>query len=229
MILSTVEIPRTNARAEALAYTGAARRESDPARRAELEQMAHAYRVAARTDVGLVALTPTITAGGTMTRTTVHKWWGDGGEKETRRNYLLPKLAVCRWQAAFCYTDGIRRGGGVEFSDSLRRRPTYHSGVIDLTTQFELPAGYEPGYQHVATQTTAWAAMVPIVPPRHRPTRGLGDRLVLWEVDDWQRTTVPRPPGDPALLRHVAGDIYAVEAVWHLTELEQLVLSGRRR
>ena len=40
---------------------------------------------------------------------------------------------------------------------------------------------------------------------------------------------MPRPPGDPALLRHVGGDVYAVEAVWELTELEKLVLSGRSR
>jgi hypothetical protein len=40
--------------------------------------------------------------------------------------------------------------------------------------------------------------------------------------------STPRPPGDPALLRPIGGDLYAVEAVWDLTELEQLVLSQRR-
>jgi hypothetical protein len=50
---------------------------------------------------------------------------------------------------------------------------------------------------------------------------------VLWEVEEWTWRTTPRPPGDPALLRHVGGDIYAVEAIWDLTPLEQLVLSGR--
>jgi hypothetical protein len=70
--------------------------------------------------------------------------------------------------------------------------------------------------------------MVPVVPPKHRPARGMGDRLVLWEVENWTWRSTPRPPGDPALLRPIGGDLYAVEAVWDLTELEQLVLSQRR-
>lgn len=38
---------------------------------------------------------------------------------------------------------------------------------------------------------------------------------------------MPAPPGDPALLKHVGGDIYAVVATWDLSPLERLVLSGR--
>jgi hypothetical protein len=37
------------------------------------------------------------------------------------------------------------------------------------------------------------------------------------------------PPEDPALLKHIGGDLYAVLAVWNLTELERAVLSGRGR
>jgi hypothetical protein len=71
--------------------------------------------------------------------------------------------------------------------------------------------------------------MVPIVPPKHRPAgERFGNRLVLWEADDWTWSTPPAPPGDPALLRPLGGDIYAVEATWDLTPLEQLVLTGRR-
>ncbi|HEY7620309.1 MAG TPA: hypothetical protein VH834_11080 [Solirubrobacteraceae bacterium] len=225
MNLSTVEIPRAGARARAAEYQREARRTSDPDQRRELEQIARAYSIAARDEVALIALTPTIAAGGTVTRTRV---FGRGTDGERREQYAVPRLAVSRWQAAFCYTTGVERDGAVTFADSLRRRFDYRSGVIHLDARLELPEGFTPGGRNVAQGWGAWTAMVPIVPPRHRPPRGLGDRLVLWEADDWTWSTVPAPPGDPALLRHVGGDLYAVEATWELTELERLVLSGRR-
>lgn len=47
-----------------------------------------------------------------------------------------------------------------------------------------------------------------------------------FEVEDWQRT--PQPPGtDPALLKHVGGDLWAVLATWDLTPLEAAVLGQR--
>jgi hypothetical protein len=223
--LSTVEIPRAGARAQAAAYAREAKRSSDPRERREFEELARAYRIAARENVSLIALTPTIAAGGTVVRTRVFR---HGRDDEHREHCAVPRLAVCRWQAAFCYTSGVQRDGSVAFSDSLRRRYNYRAGVIELDTELELPEGFTAGPYDVATQWSAWTAMVPIVPPKHRPARGLGDRLVLWEADDWTWSRVPAPPGDPALLRHVGGDLYAVEAVWHLTELERLVLSGRR-
>lgn len=45
--------------------------------------------------------------------------------------------------------------------------------------------------------------------------------LVLWEAD-WK--PVPVPLGDPAILIPLIGDLYAVGAVWDLTELEKKVL-----
>ena len=73
--------------------------------------------------------------------------------------------------------------------------------------------------------------MVPIVPPKHRPRRDslLEGYLVLWEVDEWTWTERPSPPHDPALLKHLGGDLYAVLAVWDLSDLERLVLTERRR
>lgn len=64
-------------------------------------------------------------------------------------------------------------------------------------------------------------ALVPLIPPCHRPAIALSNFHILWEAD-WQR--VPR---DPALLRHLGGDLYAVVAVWDLTEVERAVLGGR--
>jgi hypothetical protein len=225
MEISTVEIPRTGAREKAAEYRAAAKRSNDPRERREFEEIARAYRIAARDDVALIALTPTLVAGGTIVRTRV---WNRSHADERRQHYLLPRLAVCRAAAAFCYTLGVQRDGTLEFIDSLNRDDRYRKGRHKLApASFELPEGFTAGRdQHWTSE--AWTAMVPIVPPQHRPARGLGERLVLWEVENWEWTSIPRPPGDPALLRHVGGDIYAVEAVWDLTELERLVLSGRR-
>ena len=63
-------------------------------------------------------------------------------------------------------------------------------------------------------------AVVPHIPPGLRPD-ALERYFVLWEAD-WQR----RQPIDPALLRHLRGDLYVVVATWDLTELERAVLDG---
>lgn len=73
--------------------------------------------------------------------------------------------------------------------------------------------------------TNWWSgtAIVPIVPPDIMPKSvDLSKRWILFEAD-WQDA-----PVDPALLLHIGGDLYAVEAVWDLTPIEQAVLSGRR-
>jgi hypothetical protein len=225
--LQTVDIPRVRAREQAAEYRRAAKTISDPSRRAEFEQIARAYMIAARDESPMISLTQTITAGGTVPRTVVYS---RGTEWERRETSLLPRVAACRASAAFCYCLGVQRDGQVTFSDSLRRRLDYRSGVLSLETRFPTPEGYTYASGDVHERRSAWQAMVPIVPPKHRPAgaRTLDSFVVLWEVDDWQWAQVPAPPGDPALLRHVGGDIYAVLAVWDLTELERLVLAGRR-
>lgn len=228
MDLQTVEIPRWEARQAALEYQREARAQSGERAR-EFAEIARAYRLAARDGVPLIALTPTIRAAGTVVRTVVY---GKGTRWERRENYLLPRLAVCRASAAFVYTRGVQGDGSVEFVDSLRRRFDYRSGRVKLEAAFAAGSDSAIGRDLVGSgDRSAWSSMVPVVPPKHRPRSGssLGSYLVLWEVDEWTWSTVPPPPGDPALLRHVGGDIYAVVATWNLTELERLVLSGRRQ
>jgi hypothetical protein len=75
--------------------------------------------------------------------------------------------------------------------------------------------------------TRPWGAartVVPLIPPKLRPKpRRLRHCHILWEVEAW----APVAPRDPALLRHIRGDLWAVLAVWDLTELERMVLSQR--
>jgi hypothetical protein len=68
-------------------------------------------------------------------------------------------------------------------------------------------------------------AMVPMIPPNLRPAGDLGGYAILWDVKGaWLAT----PPKDPILLKHIEGSLYAVLAVWDLTELERAVLAGVR-
>jgi hypothetical protein len=229
MDLSTVEIPRKEARQSYVEYRRQAKIEADPDARRELEEMAQAFRLAAKTELALIALTPTIARGGTVVRTLVHD---KGRDTERRNHYLLPRLAVTRSDAQFVFTRGIQRDGSVEFIDRVRPWHNYRKGIYAIAAGFELPADFVAGENlSNAWYSTAWAAQVPIVPPKLRPRGGhvnLSNYATLWEVDDWQWMRDPAPACDPALLRHVAGDIYAVVATWDLTELERLVLSGRR-
>jgi len=83
-----------------------------------------------------------------------------------------------------------------------------------------IPRGtFETGTLNTGTLNGGWwRAMVPAIPPKLRPANPEG-YFVLWEAE-WQEV----PPRDPMLLRHLVGNLYAVLAVWDLTELERLVL-----
>jgi hypothetical protein len=74
-----------------------------------------------------------------------------------------------------------------------------------------------------ARRKTDAETLVPIVPPQLRPKHKIENYHTLWEVESW--TLVP--PRDPMLLRHLGGYLYAVLAVWDLTDLERAVLGTR--
>jgi hypothetical protein len=135
----------------------------------------------------------------------------------------LPKLAIVRADANRCFVDANdRNGSGVRltFTDKewTRSRGALvgaHTVHVDTTVSREAATGRRWRGQTI----------VPLVPPRHRPKRGrIGNFHILWEVEEWTMA----PPRDPALLRHIRGDLWSVLAVWDLTDLERLVLSQRR-
>jgi hypothetical protein len=126
----------------------------------------------------------------------------------------LPRVAVCRADARWCFTEGVQLDGGVIF------RMDRVSPDRDASRRVRLPPGTFRRPERFAWQTHR--AMVPIVPAPLRPSRSLSRFHVLWDVE-WR----PVPPEDPALLQHVGGDLYAVFAVWNLTDLERAVLSER--
>ena len=90
----------------------------------------------------------------------------------------------------------------------------------NLTLLFPWPNGQTWGHRGFA--------MVPMVPADVRPNVDMRDCFILWEVEKWaDRSAFARPDRDPYLLRHIAGDLYAVLAQWDLTELERAVMAER--
>lgn len=147
-----------------------------------------------------------------------------------------PRLAVCRANARVCFLDVSWPS-----SDGLST-VIFRADDPDTRAQANMVRVTElPGLQHFSRWPPV-GALVPLVPPEHRPRGargawrgrllGLRNYHVLWEVEEagWQPRTVRRRYArDPALLRHVDGDLYAVLAVWEVTELERLVLEGFQR
>lgn len=141
-----------------------------------------------------------------------------------------PKLAVMGATEQFCYLRANKVWG--EERGQFRFAPVQSFSIRGGRTrgifEFEIPIVGDVQQ----TWGSEYRSMVPICPPDLRPRHGsrhlhLSNFVVLWEVEEWEK--VPAPPGDPALLRHLHGDLYTVEAEWDLTELERAVLAGRNR
>jgi hypothetical protein len=126
----------------------------------------------------------------------------------------LPRLAIARADATQVHVRSDS-GYGWRFTDTRDDRG--RNGLV--------------GRHHVRVHAdgVTWQqgggrTVVPTIPPRHRPNRRRIHLFhVLWEVESW----TPEPPVDPALLRHIRGDLWSVAAVWDLTPVERAVLSQR--
>jgi hypothetical protein len=128
-----------------------------------------------------------------------------------------PKLAICssHLEKCFCQLDW---NGGATFSGSewqWGRRQSHKPERVEFPPDtFARPAA---GNRNVVS------TLVPIIPPALRPKTQLEKFHTLWEVESWTL----EPPRDPLLLRHLSAHLYAVVAVWDLTELERAILGSR--
>ncbi len=130
----------------------------------------------------------------------------------------LPKLAIARADAQFCWLSPDRNGAA-GFSISEEAATTWRSARY-TRQRIDFPAGTFPG---ISTQRWRPRAIVPQVPLPLRPKRGLQNYHVLFEAE-WELV----PPVDPMLLRRVgAGDLWVVCAAWDLTEVERAALAAR--
>jgi hypothetical protein len=204
MQLDTIEISPDEAKARLAEYESLLQEE----RTIEDLRIAAGYRVAAR-GLPIIRLSETIAAGGYF-------------------DYGLPRIAVARANLRTCYVYRESNGDSTDFvfsdtDDGWWQRKNRGSRVNSHTVRVTVPS---EELHHAAFRTAGRppSTMVPPVPPGQRPRRRrLRGFHILWEVEEWTYT----PPRDPALLRHVAGDLWAVHATWDLTDLERAVLSGR--
>lgn len=206
MDLATIEMPVHEARKKFLEYREAVRgRHYD-----EDHQMMVGYRQLAKGN-RLLKMSETLAKGG---------WNGRG----------LPRLALAKAddlnkpeRQNEIHVRVERPGNGVAtviYSPKPWRDHPSNSGMRAGVTRFNLP-GLEV---NPPSRWDDWLAIVPLVPPALRP-KSLTNYFILFEATWFLRT--PRLKGDPALVRHIGGDLWAVVATWDLTELERAVLAVR--
>lgn len=127
----------------------------------------------------------------------------------------LPKLAIARANATTCW---VRVRSGEDALVYADKQFAENRGSLVGTHTVRVPVPIE--WRKWASGST----VVPLIPPKHRPKRTrISNFHILWEVEEWTRV----PPVDPALIRHIRGDLWSVVATWDLTEIERAVLSAR--
>jgi hypothetical protein len=218
MQLETITEDPHVARRKFLEYRNAVRDRHDK----EDQEIMRGYRALSQGQQ-LIRLTDTIRAGGTTTVDFRQRGFRDGKHGNHAYRTAVPALAVARAEAEYCWTFGIDAKGSVEMRG---RKEIADSNRKDRV----IVAGFPHNIEHAARESFRWSApfiraIVPKVPPPFRPATSLRSYHILFEAE-WGID--PEPPVDPALLKHVGGDLYAVVAVWDLSPLEQAVLAGRR-
>lgn len=205
MLLNLLTEEPAVARKQFLDYRNELRqRRRDEATREVDAAMRDAYKWLAK-GFSLIRMTEALRAGGTEVRAV------------GSRKALLPRLALAQIGYPRVWTNAIDTDGSVMFSVkqldrwSLSRDQRYARRFDPI---------FEPG-EWEERANARFSARVPIVPPEHRPSeRTMGTCHVLFEAE-WQGDPVP---GDPALVKWVGGDLWAVLATWDLTPLEAAVL-----
>lgn len=205
MELATITMDKVKARKAYLEYRNSVRERHSR----EDEEIMRGYLALARGQQ-LIRLSDTLRAGGTKKMTLRH-WARD-------QVIRVPKLGVSRADAEFVWSRGINRDGGIEFT--MRHPDDLH--ITNRRDRIRVAARTFAAAERASFG--AVRAMVPNVPPGLRPAHHLRNYRVLFEAE-WAQD--PRPPVDPALIKRISGDLYAVVAVWNLTELERAVLAGR--
>jgi len=216
--LPTVQMDATEARREFLAYRKLLRSGRGTP---EDQAIMNAYRLAAKGQ-RILNLAQAIAGGGETTIGDEVRRWRDGAPVTGYVEFRVPVLAIARADAQFVWTRGINKEGAVTFQ-SVRQPHHRERARIRAMAAGTFPAG-GPG-----EQWGGWGpricAMAPVIPAALRPTHRLENYHLLWQAEWAIDHSIP--PGDPALLKHIGGDLYAVLAVWDLTPIEQAVLAGR--
>jgi hypothetical protein len=131
-----------------------------------------------------------------------------------------PKLAIACATATRCVARLDRNGSATFDSRTVQSyKPRDDNKWIAERAYFAFPRGSFAVPREVWSMT----AQVPLVPINHRPRRGLANYAILWEAE-WKKIV----PVDPFLLRRIGkADLWAVVAMWDLSEVERGALATR--
>lgn len=139
----------------------------------------------------------------------------------------MPKLAVARADDAYvkCRSRGHwcemvsadKKGDWI--SDYAKNRGSWHKRKHQVN-----PRGFDFNLAGAFVQTVEGEAMVPTIPPQHRVPANAAERFYVLFEAEWKHV----PPTDPALLSPLGGGLFAVVAVWDLTDVERAVLATMR-
>jgi hypothetical protein len=134
----------------------------------------------------------------------------------------FPALAIARADSDNCWlSHWWNTTDAVLFTDVR----DYEPRGMGLITEHgvRMPAGTIPLEPRTALR--GWndraRSITPTIPPEYRPAFPHAYH-VLWEAE-WIIDR-PRASRDPALIKYIGGDLWAVLATWDLTELERAVM-----
>lgn len=126
----------------------------------------------------------------------------------------FPKLAIVRADLSRCY---------LQLHGTGSARMAGKDWVHNHETRFYVD--FPPGSFPINAKGHSWRAqsIVPPVPLLQRPKRGLQNYHTLFEAEWHQRV-----PVDPFLLRRIGqSDLWAVVAMWEVSQIEAAVLASR--
>jgi len=132
---------------------------------------------------------------------------------------LLPRFAIARAYSKLIFVS-MEHDGAAHFS--IKGHANW-SGNFSKKNCVTFRADTFPRFEYSQKRLTKAQTLVPIIPPNLRPKRGkIENYHVFWEVEEWTNYA----PRDPMLLKFLGGELWAVLAVWDLTELERAVLGA---
>lgn len=139
----------------------------------------------------------------------------------------LPRIAVSRADDRFvkCWSRG-NQCEMVGLQTKSEHVPDYHHkrGSWYMRINSAKPRGFRFSLDGKFQDRCEAVACVPSIPPAHRPPPSAYDNYYVLFEAEWDVS----PPVDPALLAPLGGGLFAVVAVWNLTEVEQAVLANSR-